>query len=110
MAEMIRLPDGSMSAVLCLRDFMELTGQWMGSDARAWIEGYLEDIRLDERYPADLEEEAEKLRYHHRQVMSQLRKESRAMAGIIGRKRIDRKALSEAAGRIGKIIWEEGGR
>ena len=107
MAEMIKLPDGSMSAVLCLRDFMELTGRWMGSDARAWIEEYINDIRLDENYPSDLEEEIEGLRYHHRQVLSQIRKESQTMTDIICRKRINRKALSEAAGRIGTITWRE---
>ena len=107
MAEMIKLPDGSMSAVLCLRDFMELTGRWMGSDARAWIEGYLDDIRLDEDYPADLEEEIERMRYHHRQVLSQIRKESETIAEIICRKRVNRKALSEAAGRIGTMTWRE---
>ena len=107
MAEMIKLPDGSMSAVLCLRDFMELTGRWMGSDARSWIDGYLDDIRLDEDYPSDLEEEIERMRYHHRQVLSQIRKESQVVEDIICRKRMNRKALSEAAGRIGTITWRE---
>lgn len=107
MAEMIRLPDGSVSAVLCLRDFMELTGKWMGSEALAWLEGYLEDIRLDDRDVAELEKELEKQKDHNRQVMERLCNDAEEIAGLIRKKEIDRAALSAAAGRIGTICWRE---
>ena len=107
MAEMIQLPDGSVSAVLCLQDFMELTGKWMGSEAIGWLEGYLEDIRLDDRDVAELEKELEKQKDHHRKVMERLRYDAEEIVDLIREKEIDRVALSAAAGRIGTITWRE---
>ena len=62
---------------------------------------------MKRNYQLEMEEEIERLRYHHRQVLSQIRKESQVIEDIICRKRMNRKALSEAADRIGTITWRE---
>jgi hypothetical protein len=42
--------------------------------------------------------------------MTELRKESETIAGLIREKEIDRRALSAAAGNIGCITWREANR
>ena len=107
MADLFKLPDGSLHTVFDIRDMMELIGTYIGDDACRWLEEYMAEDDDLESYAADLVKEVEGLRDHHHEVMSALREESEKIADLISEKMIDRKALSTAAGRIGTITWRE---
>lgn len=109
MAEVFKLPDGSLHTIFDIRDMVELIDTCIGEEARRWMEEYLaEDDEEDlSDYASDLEKEVEGLRDHHHEVMRELRKESEKIAGLISEKNIDRRVLSTAAGRIGTITWRE---
>ena len=107
MAEVFKLPDGSMHTVFDIKDMMELISTHIGDDACRWLEEYLTEDDDLAAYAADLEKEVEGLRDHHHEVMNSLREQSEKIAGLISEKKIDRKALSTAAGRIGTITWRE---
>ena len=110
MANVITLPDGRNETIFDEQDFMELVERYMGSDARRWLEGWLSEGDDDAAYIDDLEKEADGLRAHHREVMTELRTHSETIANLIRGKEIDRRALSTAAGNIGCITWREANR
>ena len=110
MANTILLTNGRIETVFKERDFLDLVVEYMGSDAREWLEEHLAEKDGDANYVTYLEKEADSLREHHREVMAELRKESETIAGLIRKKEIDRNALSTAAGNIGSITWREAGR
>ena len=110
MANVITLPDGRNETIFDERDFLDLVDGRMGSEARRWLEDWLAERDGDSDYIDDLEKEADGLRAHHREVMTELRKESETIAGLIREKEIDRRALSTAAGNIGCITWREANR
>ncbi|MCR5844831.1 MAG: hypothetical protein K6G66_12885 [Oscillospiraceae bacterium] len=107
MANVIQLSDGSVHTIFDDRDALDLIGEYMGWDMRKWLEDWLSEGYEDAAYIEDLEQEADSLRAHHKEVMTELRKESEAIAGLIREKDIDRRALSTAAGNIGCITWRE---
>ena len=109
MAEVLQLSDGSVHTVFDIKDMMELIGTYIGEDACRWLEEYLAEDEGEDLagYACDLEKEIENLRNHHRDVMRKLREQSEKIAGLIVEKKIDRMALSTAAGRIGTITWRE---
>ena len=110
MANVITLPDGRNETIFDEQDFMELVVRYMGSDARRWLEDWLGNNDDVADYIDDLEKEADGLRAHHREVMTELRTHSETIANLIRGKEIDRKALSTAAGNIGCITWREANR
>ena len=110
MANVITLPDGRNETIFDEQDFMELVERYMGSDAQHWLEDWLAERDGDSGYIDSLEKETDSLRAHHREVMTELRKESETIAGLIREKEIDRRALSTAAGNIGCITWREANR
>lgn len=110
MADVITLPDGRNEIVFNERDFMELLEEYMGAEARGWLEDRFSEKDGDAAYVYDLEKEADGLRERYREVMAELLTYSETIAKLIREKEIDRKALSEAAGSIGRITWREAGR
>lgn len=107
MADLIRLNDGEMEIVSGLEDFMRLVDSRMGFEAARWLSDYLAGLDEDKEYCSELEREIDRLRSHEKSVMEKLREQSEILAGLIGERDIDRKALSAAAGKIGMITWEE---
>ena len=107
MADVIQLSDGSVHTVFDERDALDLIDRHMGLEMRKWVEGWLSESDDDVAYIEDLEKEADGLRAHHKEVMTELRKQSETIAGLIREKEIDRKALSAAAGAIGCLTWRE---
>ena len=110
MANVITLPDGRNETIFDERDFLNLVDGLMGSEARRWLEDWMAERDGDSGYIDDLEKETDSLRTHHREVMTELRKESETIAGLIREKEIDRRALYTAAGNIGCITWREANR
>ena len=107
MADVIQLSDGSVHTLFDERDALDLIDRYMGLELRKWLENLLSESDDDAAYIDDLEKEADGLRAHHKEVMAELRKQSENIAGLIREKKIDRKALSAAAGAIGSITWRE---
>ena len=110
MADVITLPDGRNEIVFNERDFMDLLEEYMGAEARGWLEDRFSEKDGDAAYVYDLEKEADGLCERYREVMAELLTYSETIAKLIREKEIDRKALSEAAGSIGRITWREAGR
>ncbi len=107
MADVIQLSDGSIHTVFDERDALDLIDRHMGQEMRKWLEDRLSESDDDVAYIEDLEKEADGLRAHHKEVMTELRKQSETIAGLIREKEIDRRALSAAAGAIGCLTWRE---
>ena len=107
MADVIQLSDGSVHTLFDERDALELVDRHMGVEMRKWLEGWMSEGNDDAAYIDDLEKEAEGLRAHHKEVMAELRRQSETIAALIREKEIDRKALSAAAGAIGRVTWRE---
>ena len=107
MADVISMNNGKTEVVFGERDFLDLVDAHMGMEARRWLEEYLAEGDADAAYIEDLEKMLDGAKAHHKEVMTELRKLSEEIAGIIREKDIDRKALSNAAGQIGIITWRE---
>ena len=107
MAHTVALKTGETITLFGMRDMLELVEEYIGTEARWWMEEWIRDI-TDECCVEDLEEENKGLREHHKEVMEKLREQSEIIAGLIRKKEIDRKKLSAAAGQIGIITLREG--
>ena len=107
MADVITLKNGRNEIVFDERSFLELVDEYMGPDARHWLEDWLSENDDASDYIDDLEKELTGAKEHHTDVMAQLRQQSETIAGLIREKEIDRKALSTSAGQIGCITWRE---
>lgn len=107
MADAIKLDDSSIHVIFDLNGFMELVDAYLGDEACSWLEEYLAESDDNGEYIDDLEAELKGVKDHHREVMEELRRQSETIAGLIQKKEIDRKKLSEAAGIIGSITWRE---
>ena len=107
MADAIKLDDGSIHVIFDLKGFMELVDAYLGDEACSWLEEYLAEHEDNDEYIDDLEAELKGAKDHHREVMEELRRQSETIAGLIRKKEIDRRKLSEAAGIIGSITWRE---
>ena len=111
MANVITRPDGTNSILMDLRDFTYLMDQYMGYEAKDWLENYLAETYGEEEEVdaiiADYEKQLADLRGRYKEVMVDLRTEAEKLAGLICEKDLDRKAISNTAGRIGTITWRE---
>lgn len=110
MADMITLPDGRNEIIFDGRNFMDLLEEYMGPEARGWLEDWIDEKTSEAAYVFDLEREADGLREHHREVMMELLTHSAAIAELIREKEIDREALSAEADSIGRITRREADR
>ena len=111
MAHVLKLKDGRTEVLMDLRDFCGLTDEYMGTDAKEWLEEYLADTYGEEEELAAMEEEHQKeldgIREHYHGVLEELRGQSEILAGLIRQPEIDRKAVSACAGKIGTVTWRE---
>ena len=107
MADVVTLKNGRNEIVFDERSFLELVDEYMGPDARHWLEDWLSENDDASDYIDDLEKELTGAKEHHKDVMAQLRQQSEMIANLIREKEIDRKALSTAAGQISCITWRE---
>lgn len=107
MGQVIGLLNGEYETVSGLDDFIRMVDEHLGSEARECLEDYLAEQDEDADYIRFLEQENQKLRDHHHEVMQELRESAEWTASLIREKEIDRKALSTVAGKIGKITWRE---
>ena len=111
MAHMITTNDGENIILMTFRDFTDLVEQTIGIEAAEWLFEYLSDTYGEEGEIDAVVEECEKdlqaLKEKYKQVMVEIRAEAEKLAGLICQKDLDRKAISNTAGRIGSLTWRE---
>ena len=107
MAHLIQLKSGETVTIFDERDALDLIGEHLGWELQHWLEDWLSENDDASAYIDELENEADSLRAHHKEVMQVLREQSEIIAGLIREKEIDRKKLSTAAGVIGTTTWRE---
>ena len=103
----IVLKDKKVATIFEPRHMLELVDEYMGSDARMWIEDYLSGADRETADVAALESWYEKRIEHYQQVIRELRTHSENLARLIRQKELDRKAISHEAGQIGVITGRE---
>ena len=111
MAHVITTNDRENIILMTFRDFTDLLEQHIGIEARDWLLEYLSDTygeegeinAVAEEYEKDLQAQKEK----YKKTMEEIRAEAEKLAGLICQKELDRKAISNTAGRIGTITWRE---
>lgn len=103
----IVLKDKKVATILEPRHMLELVDEYMGYDARVWIEDYMTGADQETADVAAVEDWYEKRIDHYKQVIRELRTHSEKLAGLIREKELDRKAISHEAGQIGVITGRE---
>ena len=103
----IQLKDKRVENILEPRHMLELVDEYMGYDARVWIEEYLTGADSQTADVAAMEEFYEKRIDHYQEVIRELRSHSEALAGLICEKKLNRKAISHEAGQICVITGRE---
>ncbi len=107
MADILMMWDGGVSTVLSFGDFLELVDEYMGMEARRYLEEYTGG---PDSVPALLEEaerERDGWRERHREVMEDIRGRSEKLAELISGREPDRRAISGVCGAIGLITARE---
>ena len=100
---------GKNKKVFCLRDMMELIDENMGQEFTTSLQEMLSETYAKESEWAVIEEEHRKeldeIRDHYHGVISEIHEESKQLSDLIRAAKLDRKAISSCAGRIGTITW-----
>ena len=103
--------NGAVKTVFCLKDMMEFIGECLGEDFQEVLQEILADTYAAESEWAAIEEEHQKeldgIREHYHNVITEIHEESKRLAELIRAQRLDRRAISSCAGRIGTITWRE---
>lgn len=107
MADMMTLWDGNVQTVFTIRDFLQLVDEYMGMEARRYLEDYLDDSDAAWSCVEEAEKERDGWRVHHRETIREIRDESEALSRLISEKELDRREISNVCGRIGIITWKE---
>jgi hypothetical protein len=110
MPDLIKFNDGTQDVIFDMKDFLMMLEVHLGSDARKWLETYLEGEEDTELAYVELEKELESEKDHTRDVLLKLQTLSCEINGILRKRKIDWEALSAAAGKIGNRIFLELGR
>ncbi len=107
MADTLVMRDGDVRTVFSMDDFIQLVDEYMGMDARLWLEAGLSGVDDAWAYAEGLEKDLEGQRKRRHDAMMELRELSEKQARLIVAKEIDRHELSNIAGKIGVITWRE---
>ena len=106
MEHMVMTIDGKSHYLFDEGDVLSLIEEYAGSEVKQIVEYLL--ITISEFYDIDyLQYLVDSTKEHHKDIMIQLREISEEIATLICQKKIDRRKLSAAAGKIGKITWQE---
>lgn len=111
MAHVIKMPDGKTDTIFGLDDAFDLIEQYAGNELRQVLEELLSETYCPEVAYEEIEREHQKeldeIREHYHHVCEDLRDASEELANLIRAERLDRKKISNVAGRIGKVTWRE---
>jgi hypothetical protein len=106
MAEVISIQGCDKETIMDINDFLYLIDKYMGLEARKWLESYFSENDF-ETMAYEYETELQERNDHYQEVMRELRKQAETLAGLIGEKELDRRAISNTAGQIGVITGRE---
>lgn len=107
MADTLMLWDGNVQTVFSVDDFIQLVDEYMGMDARRYLEEKFDDSETAWSYVEDVEKERDGWRDRHRETIRKIRDESEMLSKLISEKDLDRREISNVCGRIGVITWKE---
>lgn len=107
MSQIIKMPDGKDHIVIDLSDFLWLVDEYMGMEARSWLEEYLSETYGEADEIETLVDYYEKKLADRKEAAEEIRKEAEKLSGLICKKDLDRKAISGVAGRIGTLTYRE---
>lgn len=103
----IQLKDKKVATIMEPRHMLELVDEYMGYDARVWIEDYIAGADCQTADVAAMETWYEKRIEHYQEVIRELRSHAEKLAGLIREKELNRVAISHEAGQIGVITGKE---
>ena len=114
MGNLIRLKDGTLETIFSGEDLLYLIETHMGQEMKEAVVEWMNEIDLqhadDEECIHELNELISEDHAHHKQVMKELRSEAEKLSDLICQKDPDRRAMSNAVGRITGIIGQEAGK
>lgn len=103
----IQLKDKKVATIMEPRHMLELVDEYMGYDARVWIEDYIAGADCQTADVAAMKTWYEKRIEHYQEVIRELRSHAEKLAGLIREKELNRVAISHEAGQIGVITGRE---
>ena len=107
MADTLLFLDGSVQTVFSIDDFLQLVDEYMGMDARTYLENKLGDSEEAWSYVEEVEKRYDGCRSRHNETIKEIRDEAEMLSKLISEKDIDRREISNVCGRIGIITWRE---
>lgn len=107
MADTLLFLDGSVQTVFSIDDFLQLVDEYMGMDARRYLENKLGDSEEAWSYVEDVEKRYDVCRSRHKETIKEIRDEAEMLSKLISEKDLDRREISNVCGRIGIITWRE---
>lgn len=111
MPHVIEMKNGTKETVFGLHDIYDLIDQHAGYELRQVLEEMLSETYCpEEEYEVierEHQRELDEIREHYHHVCEDLRDASEELANLIRAERLDRKRISNVAGRIGKVTWRE---
>lgn len=107
MADTMVLWDGNVQIVFSTDDFLQLVDEYMGMDARRYLEEKLNGSEAAWAYTEEVEKERDGWRNHYREVIKEIRNESEMLSKLISEKELDLREISNVCGRIGIITYKE---
>lgn len=114
MAHIITANDGTNHILMDFRDFTDLVEQSIGIEVAKWLCEYLSDIYGEEgevdAIMAECKKELQEQRDKYRKTMEEIHEAAKGLAALIAAPTLDRKAISNTAGRISSLAYREVGR
>lgn len=111
MGTIIKLKDGSLETIFNEEDLIRLIEEHMGREMKEAVIQWVNEVELahgdDEECIHELNELISEDRAHHKEVMKEMDEVSAVLATLIAEPAQDRKAISEVAGKLRKIIRRE---
>ena len=103
----MQLKGKKVATIMEPRHILELVDEYMGYDARVWIEDYIAGADSQTADVAAMEEYYEKRIDHYKEVIRELRTHAEKLACLIREKELNRVAISHEAGQIGVITGRD---
>lgn len=107
MADTLMLWDGSVQTVFSLEDFLQLVDEYMGMEARAYLESRLGDSDAAWSYVEETEKERDGWKDRHRETIREIRDEVEMLSKLIHGNEPDCREISNTCSRISTIIRRE---
>lgn len=113
MARTVATLDRKTHGIMNSWDLLDLISEYMGDEMKEAIVEEMNEQDLlhadDEECIRELNDLCGKLSKHHREVCKELYEAKKELADLVCARELDRKAISDTAGKIGRIVSHEVG-